>query len=1080
VLAVALVGLVSCPAADTSPPEIALLAEPVLLAVPGPVRLTVEASDAGGIDRVAFTLEDRVLGERTAAPYTLETPVDGNGTYAFVARARDRAGNEATSAAVTVAADFDAPVVTLTATPGVVTAPGTITLEAQASDNVAVSRVEFFEGDARLASTATTPYRAVVPTAESGTRRFTARAFDAAGHQTVSGLATVQVIAPPTTPPVVTVRLSASSARLTVPAALDLTASVSGGDGGVLRVAFYRAGMLVGTRTATPYTHRDTVSQPGIQRFAVVVTAASGAMTVSNEVVVEAVSGDQTAPTVALAAAPATLAAPGSSTLTATALDDVGVARVEFYEGEARLGSDASAPYSLSVAVTDVGTRTFTARAFDAAGNSATSAPAAVTLSADTARPTVTLSATPTTLVGPGSSVLTVTARDNVGVARVEFYEGETRLATVNSAPYTHRVNLETLGARSFRALAFDAGGNSATSSTVTVRVTTAGDPNSLYVAPGGDDANAGTLERPFRTVGRCASLVSAGARCVLRAGTYRETVTPARSGTAGAPIVFTAYAGERAVVSGADPVDGAWQPDGGGVYRTALRLPVAGPQDTGFFANQVFVGDAAMTEARWPNAGTDPMRTPLAGRCLTSSGLTATIAPANLPAVPEGWAGATVWTNEWYVSRTGTVTGGGGGSLAATMGAAYDRGGYWCFLFGKRSLLDAEREWHYDDATGTLFLRAPGGGVPSGVEVKRRTLAFDLRNAAFVTVQNLTLFAATVDTGDASTGIVLDRLRARYVTHFTTLPPLPLSEQAPGSDNFLVLAAHAHDSGIMLRGTGNTIRNSLIEYSSGNGVLLEGSGHTVENNVVRYTNLLGNYTAGIRLNGSNHRIVRNTVSDTGRDGIAVDWHTAGQSFKNSEIAFNDISRFGAYNNDFGGIYICCSVNQSGTRVHHNRVHDPLPFSSAWEVVGIYTDNGSFNATVDHNLVYSLRVAKPVGFKIASKSGLERVLNNTAPFKSYLPERGEVRNNIFGEVIWLGATNAQGSAQSNNLIVGVTPLTDLFTDPANGDYTLRALSAALEAGAAVPGFTDDAVGVPDAGAFEGGRAAWTAGADWTP
>src|SRR5262245_13745338 len=65
------------------------------------------------------------------------------------------------------------------------------------------------------------------------------------------------------------------------------------------------------------------------------------------------------------------------------------------------------------------------------------------------------------------------------------------------------------------------------------------------YVAPTGNDTNPGTMDRPFLTIQKAASTMVAGDTTYVRAGTYRETVIPARSGTATAPINFLPYAGE-------------------------------------------------------------------------------------------------------------------------------------------------------------------------------------------------------------------------------------------------------------------------------------------------------------------------------------------------------------------------------------------------------------------------------------------------------------------------------------------------------------------------------------------------------
>jgi hypothetical protein len=81
----------------------------------------------------------------------------------------------------------------------------------------------------------------------------------------------------------------------------------------------------------------------------------------------------------------------GTTTLSATAADDVGVAGVQFQvDGNAIGAEDASAPYSLAWDSTQIanGQHTLTAVARDAAGNRTASAGVAVTVSNVTAPPT--------------------------------------------------------------------------------------------------------------------------------------------------------------------------------------------------------------------------------------------------------------------------------------------------------------------------------------------------------------------------------------------------------------------------------------------------------------------------------------------------------------------------------------------------------------------------------------------------------------------------------------------------------------------------------------------------------------------
>src|SRR5215475_12883312 len=90
--------------------------------------------------------------------------------------------------------------------------------------------------------------------------------------------------------------------------------------------------------------------------------------------------------------------------------------------------------------------------------------------------------------------------------------------------------------------------------------------PN-YYVATDGSDGNPGTLDQPFQTIQKAGSVVVAGDTVYVRAGTYRETVTPARSGTQMAPITFQPYNGESVTISGADLIpESSWTISSGNI----------------------------------------------------------------------------------------------------------------------------------------------------------------------------------------------------------------------------------------------------------------------------------------------------------------------------------------------------------------------------------------------------------------------------------------------------------------------------------------------------------------------------------
>lgn len=93
-------------------------------------------------------------------------------------------------------------------------------------------------------------------------------------------------------------------------------------------------------------------------------------------------AADTTAPTVSLTASPSSVTTAGNVTLSAPATDAVGVTKVVFFQGSTQLGEDTSAPYTWSDPLTRAqnGTRSYSAKAFDAAENEGRSSAQNVTV----------------------------------------------------------------------------------------------------------------------------------------------------------------------------------------------------------------------------------------------------------------------------------------------------------------------------------------------------------------------------------------------------------------------------------------------------------------------------------------------------------------------------------------------------------------------------------------------------------------------------------------------------------------------------------------------------------------------------
>lgn len=76
---------------------------------------------------------------------------------------------------------------------------------------------------------------------------------------------------------------------------------------------------------------------------------------------------------------------------------------------------------------------------------------------------------------------------------------------------------------------------------------------NTYYVEPAGSDNNPGTLNQPFKSIGKGILRLKAGDLLYVRTGTYVESLYIGQSGTNNAPIVISAYPGEQPVIDGAE-----------------------------------------------------------------------------------------------------------------------------------------------------------------------------------------------------------------------------------------------------------------------------------------------------------------------------------------------------------------------------------------------------------------------------------------------------------------------------------------------------------------------------------------------
>ena len=187
--------------------------------------------------------------------------------------------------------------------------------------------------------------------------------------------------------PAVSITAPTAGTQVTLPTTVTISASASDPENRMASVDFYAGSTLVLRDTTAPYSASWSPSAAGTYSLTAVAHDADGGSSTSSAVSVTVNTATNKAPTVSLTspAAGASFTAPATVTLSATASDPENqLARVEFYAGSTRVATDTSAPYSFSWTNVAAGTYSITARAFDAAGASATSAAVSITVAAST------------------------------------------------------------------------------------------------------------------------------------------------------------------------------------------------------------------------------------------------------------------------------------------------------------------------------------------------------------------------------------------------------------------------------------------------------------------------------------------------------------------------------------------------------------------------------------------------------------------------------------------------------------------------------------------------------------------------
>jgi subtilisin family serine protease len=278
-------------------------------------------------------------------------------------------------------ADTQAPTTAITSPANGQAVTSTVSVQAAASDNIGVTRVELYQDGSLIGTATAAPYSFSWNTdaASEGGHTLTTKAYDASNNVGTSAPVTVTVVHD-NVPPAVALTAPAAGATLTG----TVTVSADASDNrGVARVEFFRNGTLLGTDATAPYSVQwNTAAEtPGGY------TLTARAVDTSNNATVSAPRSvtvrDGIAPTAAINSPVNNSTVPRRTTVTisATASDNIGVTRVEFYVNNALTCTDTAAPYTCSWSVPNTKGVAYNlqARALDAAGNVGNSAVVRVT-----------------------------------------------------------------------------------------------------------------------------------------------------------------------------------------------------------------------------------------------------------------------------------------------------------------------------------------------------------------------------------------------------------------------------------------------------------------------------------------------------------------------------------------------------------------------------------------------------------------------------------------------------------------------------------------------------------------------------
>lgn len=451
-----------------------------------------------------------------------------------------------------------------------------LTITANASSpnrNGSIAKVDFYNGRTLLGTSTASPYSYTWNNLSTGKDTLKAVATDNIGLTDTSSNIVITVAQRP----VVTVTAPANNSYIAVGSNLTINANASSPNtnigGSIAKIDFYNGSTLLGTSTTAPYSYTLNNLSAGTDTLKAVATDNVGLIDTSANILIT-VSQPPTV-TVTAPVNNSTVAAGSSITINANASSpNTGgsIAKVDFYSGSTLLGNSTISPYSYTWSNASVGTDTLKAVATDNNGLTATS-----NIVITVAQPpvvTVTSPANNSTVEAGSNVTINVNTSGGGGsIAKVDFYNGHTLLATSTVSPYSYTWNNLAAGTDTLKAVTTDSNGLTTTSSNTVITV--AGLPTASITTPANN------------------SIVTAGSNVTITA----DASSPNSSGSI-TKIDF--YSGSTLLgTSTAAPYRYTWNSVPVGTYA----LTIVATDNNGFISTSAVVNIQAEVTAFGPNA---------------------------------------------------------------------------------------------------------------------------------------------------------------------------------------------------------------------------------------------------------------------------------------------------------------------------------------------------------------------------------------------------------------------------------------------------------------------------------------------